>query len=281
MKYRSVPRLLSMLAVWLVLLAWHLTAARVGLIGAVLFLLVLALPLAMSGAEAALYRRHAFRNEYLSGPSWLERVVCAVPLVLAVEGARALLLAALLLVATLSLAVHEWVLLLLDVFLLALLMPRLPGLLHTVVKPVYLFALSRRWAIWASTLLLWLQWLIALVLAQSDDYRGLPWSEALAHATAPTAASADGSPLSLLLRAGAGVQGLAAWSGYRLAHGGDDPAQGLIAGLCLAGILALWFVLAWAYSRALVGALARPFAIWRPRPRRGDGGDPVFETWWN
>jgi hypothetical protein len=279
MKYRLVPRLLSMLAVWLVLLAWHLGARAAGGFGSLFFLLLIALPLAMSGAEAALYKRHAFRRACLSGDSWLYRLTGLVPLILAVEAAKALALAALLMAATLSLQPREWALLAVDVLVLALLMPRLPGLLHDAVNATYLYALSRRLAVWFSTLLLWLESLLVLVLANSDDYRGLSWSQALAYSTAPTAATDDRSLISVLVRIDAGVNGAGSWAGYRLFHGCDDPAQAMLALLVMGAVVALWFVVAWAYSRALVGALSRPLAIWRPRARRRQGGDD-FETWW-
>ena len=64
-----------------------------------------------------------------------------------------------------------------------------------------------------------------------------------------------------------------------LLHETASLSQTLAAVMILVVVLYAWFLLAWAYSRALVGAMARPFAIWRPRPRRRDDGD-VFENWW-
>ena len=279
MKYRILPRLSSMLAVWGVLLAWHINARSLDGIGSLLFCLAIAVPLAMSGAEAAFYKRHAFRSQYLTDGSWLHRLLGLALLILATEIVKALLLAALLMAATLALPPREWALLMLDVFVLSLLMPRLPGLLHDAVKRTYLFAMSRRVAIWISTLLLWLESMVMLLTSDNDGYRGLSWAEAFAYSTAPTAATGDGSLVSLLIRADAGVNGAGAWATYRLVHWQGDLPQVIVALLVLGTVIGLWFLIAWAYSRALVGAMARPLAIWRPRSRRNDDGG-VFESWW-
>ena len=280
MKYHFLPRLSSMFAVWLVLVAWSLSAQHIGDLGNLLFLLVIAVPLAMSGAEAAFYRRHAFRNEYLIQPSWLHRLMGLEPLILGLEIVKALLLAVLLMIGTVALSVREWALLLLDVLLLSLLMPRMPALLHSSVKRTYLYAMSRRWAIWFSTLLLWGESLLALVLTDSDDYRDLSWDDVVAYTMGSGTATDATGLVALMRRIDAGAEGLASWSSHQLFHGATvDLAQTLVATMTLAAVCGLWFLLAWAYSRALIGALARVMEIWRPRPPRREGGD-VFENWW-
>jgi hypothetical protein len=231
----------------------------------------------MSGLEAAFYRRHAFRNEYLNGPSWLSWVIGSEPLIFVGEIAKALLLAVLLMIATLSLQPREWALLIGVVLVLALLMPRLPGLLQGAVKDTYLYALSRRLAIWVSTALLWLESMLMVVLVGNDDFRGLSWLDAVNYSMTPTAGTDDSSLVSLMLRIDAGVDGLASWASYRLLHGEVDLPQAVTALLVLVAGVSLWLLLAWAYSRALVGATARPLAIWRPRPRRR--ADTVPEHW--
>lgn len=269
-----------MLAVWLVLLGWHFTAGHIGLPGNLLFVALLMVPLCMSGIEAATYRRHAFRAAYLTGPSWLDRLLALEPLLLASEGLKALLLALLLMLATLSLSLREWVLLLLDLCVLALLMPRLPGLLHTSVKPLYLHALARRWAIWFSTALLWLEAVLTLVLARNDSLRGLAWTAAVAYAAEPLERAGSRGLVAAAQGVYRSLGDLATWASDRLVHGGDNPAQDLIAALVLAALLLLWFCVAWAYSRALIGTMARPFAIGRPQPRHQPAVG-TFEPWWH
>jgi hypothetical protein len=280
MKYQFLPRLSSMFAVWLLLVSWNLSAPHIGDLGNLVFLVHISVPLSMSGAEAAFYRRHAFRNEYLIQPSWFHRLMGMEPLILGIEIAKALLLAVLLMVGTVALSVHEWALLLLDVLILALLMPRMPALLHSSVNRTYLYAMSRRWAIWFSTLLLWGESVLALLLANSDDYRGLSWEDAVAYSTSPeTAADATGV-IAVMRRIDAGADGLASWSSYQLLHTANvDLAQMLVATMALVSVLLMWFLLAWAYSRALLGTLARVMEIWRARPPRRGGRD-VFENWW-
>jgi len=277
MKHPIVPRLTSMLAVWLVLVIWSAVAQQVGIAGNLAFLLIISVPVAMSGAERSFCRRHALRAEYLRQGGWLYRLMGNEALVFAVEGVAALLLVAILMIGAVALTIREWSLLLLDVFVLALLMPRVPGLLHDSVKPVYLYALSRRWAVWFSTLLLWLEAMLVLLLGSNDDYRGLTWDQAVAYATAPMAESGSNALASTMLRIDAGADGLACWAAYRLLHGSGGLAQALEAALALAAVSAFWFLLAWGYSRALVGATARPLAIWRPRRGQESG---AFETWW-
>jgi hypothetical protein len=279
MKYSMVPRLLSMFGVWLLLVIWNLSARYIGDLGNLLFLIVIAVPVAMSGVEGTFYRRHAFRNEYLLAPSWLYRLVGLEPLIVGSEVVKALLLGLLLMVGTVSLTVREWSVLFLDVFVLALLMPRVPGLLHQTVNRVYLYAMSRRWAIWFSTALLWLDSVLALTLGINNDYRGLSWAEAVAYSTSVGPGVDDGSVVGLMLRVDAGVDGLASWASYELLYGVSDLAQGLAAAMVLIGVLFVRFALAWAYSRALVGAMARPFELWRPRSSRRDCAD-AYEPWW-
>ncbi len=277
MKTHMLPRLTSMLAVWVVLLLWQFSARHLGDLGGLAFLLVLALPVAMSGAEWAFCRRHAFRSEYLTAGSWLDRLMAIVPLVVVLETAQALLLALLLMTAALSLDLRGGSVLLLDVLILALLMPRLPGLLADAVKRTYLFALARRWAVWFSTLLLWGESIAVLLLASGDDYRGLSWRAALSYSMPDGRLAAEGL-VDAMLRLHAGAKGLGAWA-MSVLRDGAAPDQQVAASLVVAALLPLSLLVALAYSRAIVGALARPLAIWRPRPRQQATGDEL-EAWW-
>jgi len=280
MKYHFLPRLSSMFAVWLLLVAWGLSAPQIGDLGNVLFLILISVPLSMSGAEAAFYRRHAFRNEYLIQPSWLHRLMGLEPLILGIEIVKALLLALLLMIGTVALSAREWALLLLDVLVLSLLMPRMPALLYSSVKPTYLYAMSRRWAIWFSTLLLWGESVLALALTRCDDYRALSWEDAVAYSAGPDTTPDATGVVAIMRRIDSGAEGLASWSSHQLLHASSvDLAQTIVATMTLISVLLMWFLLAWAYSRALVGTLARVMAIWRPRPPRREGRD-VFDSWW-
>lgn len=140
--------------------------------------------------------------------------------------------------------------------------------------------MSRRWAIWFSTLLLWGESVLALVLTNTGDYRDLSWEDAVAYSTgAETAPDATGV-IAVMRRIDAGAEGLASWSSHQLSHAANvDLAQTLVATMTLVSVLLMWFLLAWAYSRALMGALARVMEIWRPRPTRREGRD-AFESWW-
>lgn len=279
MKYQMVPRLTSMLAVWMALLVWQLSARHTGDLGVLLFLLLLAIPLTMSGVEWASCRRDAFRRQCLTSQGWLDRLVGLAPPVLAMEVAKSAALALLLLTTAVSLDLGRWAVWLLHVLILAMLMPRLPGLLADTVTDAYLFSLSRRAAIWFSTLLLWLEAVVVLLLANGDDYRGLSWREALEYSVPEDVATAQGL-VDVMLRLQAGADGMGAWAASVLRLDGN-PVNDWVAFLVLTALVLLRLLVAYAYSRALVGALARPLAVWRTRSRAGKRADvQAFEAWW-
>lgn len=301
MKYRYLPRLVSMLAVWLLLVLWQWSAVRVGPLGNLAFVLVVSVPLAMSGIEAAFYRRHAFREQYLLPGSALFRLTSRAPLLVLTEVAKALALGLVLMAGTLSFGLREWMLLLLMVLVLSFLMPRLPGLLRDSVRPVYLYPMARRWAVWVCALMLWGEAVLMLALVDDSTYRGLAWAEVVGYTqTLPTRPGAEGL-VAWMQRLDAGAQGAAVWARDLLVHGGARAAAGptagatagdtgagvcgtmvgfadtLIAWLVLPAVAMLWFLIAWAFSRALVGVTARPRAIWAPRDRPHAGH---YEPWW-
>lgn len=266
-----------MLAVWLLLLVWQRVAVLIGEVGNLVFLLLVTVPLAMSGIEAAFYRRHAFREQYLR-PGWLYDLSGAAPMVLVAELAKALGLALVVMGATLAMDARGWALLLLLVLVLSFLMPRLPGLLRETVNPLYVYPLARRWAIWFGTLFLWLESMLVLMLVEDTDYRGLAWHEAIGYSTSlPIGHGAEGL-VAVLQHIDAGVQGAASWAWDHLTHGDGDLATTLIALMALAAVAVLWFVIAWAFSRALVGVTSRPRGVWTPRGPLPSAGH--YEPWW-
>jgi hypothetical protein len=271
-------RLASMALVWLVLLAWHIAGPHIGWVGNALFVILISIPVAMSGAETAFYRRHAFRREYLKPDNWLHRLMGMEPLILGWEAIKALALTLLLMIGTLTLDMLGWSLLLAVVLVLSLLMPRLPGLLHGVVRPPYIYAMARRWAIWLSTSLLWLEAIVVL-LSAGDDYRGLSWWQIVDYATRPVGVECQNGLVCTLLRLDTGVDTVASWSVNVLLKPVYVAADSIAAAMALCCILAFWLLMALAYSRALMGMMARPLEIWRPRPGRSANGN-LFETWW-
>ncbi len=280
MNYHLLPRLLSLLLVWLVLLVWQQAAFHAGDPALPLFLVALSIPVAMAGAEQVFCRRHAFRNEYLIQPSWLYRLLGLEPLVLAVESVKAAGLVLLLLAFALSLDLNGWALLLQDVLILSLLMPRLPGFLVGSVQRLYLYAHARQWAIRLNTGLLWFESMSMLLLSGDSHFRGLSPAEALAFSMRDTPVQSEGV-IDAMLRLQAGANGLAHWAVSVIGAGTGtvEPAELMIAWLVIGGVALLFWLTATAVSRALVGTMARPREIWRSRPERRAGGD-VFETWW-
>ncbi len=272
-------RLSSMLMVWLVLLAWHVAGPHIGLLGNALFVLVITVPMILSGAEIAFYRRYAFCREYLEPDNnWLHRLLGLEWLVLVLEALKALALSMLLMLGTLTLDMLGWTLLLAVVLVLALLMPRLPGLLHGVVRSPYLYAMARRWAIWVSTTLLWLE-AILILLSTGDDFRGLSWWQVVDYAIRPVGPDCTSDLICTLSRFDLGIDIVAGWSVHVLLKPMTVVADSIAAALALCCILALWLLIALAYSRALMGMMARPLALRRPRPERSGDGNR-FEIWW-
>jgi hypothetical protein len=68
------------------------------------------------------------------------------------------------------------------------------------------------------------------------------------------------------------VDALGQWSVQNLARSLADLPQALMASISLLVCIALSFLLAYAYSRALIGAVGRPWTMWRIAPRPPDAG---------
>lgn len=281
MKYRFLARLGSMLLVWLLLLGWQRLAGFVGLPAYLVVALLVAVPLAMSGVEVAFCRRHAFREQYLNRTGWLWTLTGFAPLLVVVELLKALTLALVLVGASTALDLRGWMMLLLLVLVLSFLMPRLPGLLHDSVNPLYVYPLARRWAIWFGTLFLWCEAMLILLLVEDNDYRGLDWTGVIAYSMdLPTGVAGDASGaalVNLLLHIDAGVAAAGAWARDYLLHGGGDLAATLVALMALGGVALLYLMIAWAFSQAFVGVTARPRGVWAPKARSDVG---VYEPWW-
>ncbi len=63
--------------------------------------------------------------------------------------------------------------------------PRLYAGLEGQVVERYRFATARRWTMWASVVLLWLESLVVLVFSAGDSFMGLRWQEVIAYAAVP------------------------------------------------------------------------------------------------
>lgn len=268
MTYSDLPRLLTMAAVWLLMLTWQLHAERAVCAAALALLGVFTLLILFSGAEFALARRRTLLQECLEARGHLHRFLShRVPL-LVFGLLKSAALALLLLVSLLGFSARQWSVLFADVLLIGLLLPRFYLLLKGESREEYRFAMARRWAMWVSTLLLWAESMLVLLLTVAQDYDGLRWQEVVTYAaTAPKVQCAFLQELSVLIAA---VEALGHWSVQNLARSLADLPQALMAFVSLLAAAGLSLALAYAYSRALLGAVARPWTMWRLRPRASD-----------
>jgi hypothetical protein len=269
-RYADLPRLLTMSVVWLLLLVWYLNAFRLGCLAVLGLVAVLALILGISGEEMHLVRRRVFVRECLEPGGQLYRFFSRRYWLVLSEAVKSALLALLLLVGALTLAPRQWSLMFAVVLLLGLLVPRFYAGLEGQVREEYRFAVARRWAMWVSVGLLWLESLAALLFLASENFTGLRWQEVIDFgAAAPDVGCA---PVAQLVAIESAVQALGQWSAQNLVRSRNDLPQSLMASLGLLASMALSFLFAYLYSRALIGVVGRPWVAWRASLRHAPDG---------
>lgn len=255
-------RIALMLPVWGILLGWHLTADRLGCpVAALLFALAAGL-LALSGTEAAFYRRHAFLSHYLVPDGLMFRVLGRRVLILIRQGIKSLVLAFFLLIGALSFDWPQWALLLVDVLLLAALVGAFSSLFAGEVREPYRQPLARQWAGRVNALLLWVAWGLLVYFSPQENYAGLGWEDVIAHSAHESPVGCDA--LTLLANLGSTGEALALWFAQNQFRGIANPDHMLVAWGAFIAIFGASFLIVWAYSRALIGTLARPWRVWRP-----------------
>lgn len=261
MTYSDIPRLLTMVLVWLVLLAWHFLAGRSGCLTVIGLVALFTLVLTQSATEIALTKRQAFIDACLDPGGSLARLLGRRYLLVAQEAAKSLGLAVFLVVSALTLAPRQWSLMFAVVLLLGLLLPRFYGAFAGQVRERYRYATARRWTLWCSVALLWLEALIVLFFSSGENFMGLRWQEAIVHgARGPDIQCALVAQVAALLSA---LDALGFWSVQNLQRNLADLPQSLVAGLGLLAAMGLAFLRAYVFSLALIGVVARPWALWR------------------
>lgn len=262
--YSDVPRLMTMTVVWLLLLAWHFLAGQSGCLAVVGLVALFTLVLALSATELALARRQTFIAANLVEGSSLQRWLRRPYLLAAREAVWSLILALFLVVSVLSYAPRQWSLSFAVVLLSGLLLPRFYGAFAGQVREQFRYATARRWTLWCSVLLLWLESLVVLVFTSGEEFMGLRWQEVIVHgARAPDIGCAPVAQAAAILSA---VDALGFWSIQNLRRSLSDLPQALVAGLGLIAAVVLTFLRAYVFSLALIGAVARPWVFWQPRP---------------
>lgn len=261
-------RVVPMLLVYGALLGWHLTADRLGCAMVAVLLASVTVLLALSGIEVAFYRRYAFLRLYLVPDGILFRLLGRRILIIIRQVVKSLLLAFLLLIAALRFDWPQWLLLLADVFLVTALLAVFSSRLVGEIRQPYRDPMARHWSGRVNAALLWIAWAFLTYYSPQENYLGLRWEEVVAHSAHQTAIGCD--LLSTLSALAATGEGLALWFAQNQLSGLQNPDHSLAGWSVFILVFGASFLVFFAYGRALVGTLARPWGVWRHAPE----GDP-------
>jgi len=259
--YSDIPRLLTMALVWLVLLTWHFLAGRSGCLTFLGLVALFTVVLTLSATEIALAKRQAFIDACLEPSGSLDRLLRRRHMLIALETAKSLGLAFFLVVSALIYAPRQWSLMFAMVLLSGLLLPRFYGAFAGQVRERYRYAAARRWTLWSTLVLLWIESLIVLFFSTGENYMGLRWQEVIGHgAREPDIQCTLVAQAAAVLSA---MDTLGFWSAQNLHRSLADLPQAVAAGLGLVAAVCLDFLRAYVFALALIGAVARPWELWK------------------
>jgi len=269
--YSDIPRLLSMALVWLVLLAWYFLAGHGGCLAVIALVALFTSLLTLSVTEIALAKRQAFIDACIEPRGSLDRLLRRRHVLVAAQAAKSLVLALFLVASTPTYVPRQWSLMFAMVLLAGLLLPRFCGAFAGQVRERYRYVTARRWTLWSTVLLLWIESLIVLGFSGSENFMGLRWQEVIGYA-----AREPGIRCALLAQASSvlsAMDSLGFWSVQNLHRSLADLPQALAAGLGLLATVALDFLRAYVFGLALIAAVARPWAFWE-----AGKGEPELES---
>lgn len=248
---------IQFLGVWCGLFAWSRFAGSLECLGSMLFILPLWAAIGFSISEVALFKRQAFIAQYLRPEGLLARLLWRRTLLLLWQGIKALFLTLILLVNALLFGVSQWLLLLADGVLMSALVATIGRFLVGEVNPVYRGALARYWAHWANTLVLWSVSVLAMFYSTHENYVGMSWEAVVRFSASRVMVACDA--LGVLVRVNAVSEALVWWGAQNYFAGWEDAVRAVVVWLVFIASFAVSFVAAWAYSRALVGVVSRPW----------------------
>ena len=269
MTYAVLIRLLTMSTIWLTMLVWFLNAYRASCATGLALFTVLVLILLVAGTERSYFYRRALFNECQHRGGRLFHVFHNRILLTVREALYASVLALFLLVSTLLFEPRQWSLLFADLLLLTLLIPRLATAMGSEIRDEYRYALSRQWGMWISVAVLWSEAVLVLIFSPPENYFGMRWQEVVTYGVA------EPDVYCPLLKSATSIyavgQALAIWAVQNAARVINDPTQAVMVWVGLTTLFGFTFMVALAYSRALVGVMGRPWEMWRARPPEGAG----------
>ena len=252
-----LSHLAAMFSVWGGLLGWCWLADRIGCAGSALFLVPLWAVLMLAGSELPLLRRTSFVRHYLQPAGWLARWLKRRLWLLTWQGAKALLLALILLVSALSFDAAQWMLLCGDILLVGTLLFLADWVLEGELNPSCEGTLTRHWVHRVNVVLLWVALVAVMFFTAHEDYRGMAWEDAAELSALEVKVGCDA--LAVLARISAVGGALQWWAAENLFGVLGDPGGILMAWTLFLAAFGVSFLVAWSYSRALIGVLARPF----------------------
>ena len=271
MTYSDIPRLLSMALVWLFLLSWYFLAGHAGCLAVIALVALVTSLLTLSTTEIALSRRQTFIDACIEPRGSLGRLLRRRHLIVAAQAAKSLVLALFLVASTPTYVPRQWSLMFATVLLAGLLLPRFYGAFAGQVRERYRYVTARRWTLWSTVLLLWIESLIVLGFSGSENFMGLRWQEVIGYAARePDIRCALLAQASSVLSA---IDSLGFWSVQNLHRSLADLPQALAAGLGLLAAVALDFLRAYVFGLALIAAVARPWELWE-----AGRGEPAPES---
>jgi hypothetical protein len=269
-RHPAVVHTALMLALGLGMQAWVWASARTGCLGSALFVLPYWVSATLAAGETARFKRYAFINQYLASTGRLARLLRGGWLLVVWQGAKALFLTLLLMVSSLSLETGSRLVLLADLVLLPALLYVAGALLRGEIRAELRAPLIRHWAHWVNTLLLWFGLTVAILFSGQADYTDRPWQDVVRFGAAQPHVGCDA--LDVLARFQTVGEALALWAAQNLFLGLEQPQQVLFAWVVFSAAFGVSFLMAWAYSRVLVGAWAQPWRV--PMLNLGSNHEP-------
>ncbi len=260
MTYAVLIRLCTMTTMLLLLLVWFLNAHRLTCSWVLLVHLIITCVLLMAGMEHALLHRRAMVSAYMRREAPVLRTLYGRGFLLVQQVLLSALLAFALMAAALQFVPRQWSLLVADLLLMTLLLPWLSRSAGGLVRGDYRFAMARHWGMWISVVLIWVEYMLALLYAPPAAYLGMRWQEVVLYGY--SAPDVGCEPIRTFANVIATAQALSLWAAQNYARAMTDPTQATVLWVGLLILVLFPFVVAYAFSRALVGVMARPWEMW-------------------
>ncbi|MEN8129283.1 MAG: hypothetical protein ABFS45_03625 [Pseudomonadota bacterium] len=229
----------------------------------------------LASSELALFKRFTFIAHYLRPSGVFARLMRRKTLLFLWQGTKALFLTLVLLISATSFDMNQWMVLLADIVLMTALAVMMTWLVRSEVKPDYAEPLAHNWAHRINATLLWLSSVLVMFYTPHENYQGMHWEDVVHFSATQVMVACD--TLAVLARLNAVSEALAWWAAQNFLDGLERPAQVLMAWIAFIASFGISFLIAWAYSRALTGVLAKPwrfFSISRPPGHNHGNGLP-------